>query len=453
MRLNLLFLLLLPLTANAQTPAPSPDQPDPYLWLEQVDSPRSLAWVKAEDERTAKVLEADPRFAEMQAAALKVLESPDRIPAPDLRDGTVYNLWRDAAHTQGILRRTSVKDYAEKDPRWQTVLDYDALSAKDGQKWVAGGLSCLYPYAKQCMVALSAGGEDADTLREFDLNTGTFASNGFTLPRSKQGAEWLDENTLLVARDWGPGTLTESGYPFVVKLWKRGQPLAAAKEIFRGVPTDTRADVEVLHDPQGHQAVLLVRNFNFFEYEYSLWTPDGGARKLALPAKAKVDGLLDGHMIVTTKQPWQGFPEGSVLALDLAAATADPAHPHATAVFTPTPREFAQQVQFTRDRLLVTTLENVQGRAYAYQVSPAGAWTRTKLDVGENQTVAVVSGDTKDNTFYLSRTGFLTPSSLDRGRSSSCRHSSMPRRIRSSRWRRPRKTGRRSPTLSCTART
>ncbi len=418
-----LALLSLPHAFWAQTPVQGsiPEQPDPYIWLEQVDSPRSLAWVKQENERTAKVLEADPRFAEMQAAALKVLESPDRIPRPDLRDGTVYNLWRDAAHSQGILRRTGTADYARKDPRWQTVLDYDALSAKDGTKWVAGGLSCLYPYAKQCMAALSAGGEDADTLREFDLQSGSFVPNGFTLPRSKQGAEWLDADTLLVARDWGPGTMTESGYPFVIKIWKRGQPLEQAKEIFRGAPTDTRADAEVLHDTKGHQAVLLVESPSFFAQRYSLWTPDGGPRRLALPEKATVDGLFEGRLIVTLREAWQGFPQGSVVALDLAAATADPAHPQATAVFTPTATEFAQQVDFTRDRLVLTTLENVQGRAYVYAVSPRGAWSRKPLEVGANQTVAIASTDTKSNTLYLSRTGFLTPSSLDQGDAESTR--------------------------------
>ncbi len=371
MRRCFLLLFLLGLLGRAQTPVP--EQPDLYTWLEEVNSPRALAWVKQEDERTAKVLEADPRFAAMQATALKVLESPDRIPRPDLRDGAVYNLWRDAGHSQGILRRTTVADYAQKDPHWQTVLDYDVLSAKDGTKWVAGNLSCLYPYAKQCMVALSAGGEDAETLREFNLQTGSFVPNGFSLPRSKQSTDWLDADTLLVARDWGPGTMTESGYPFVIKLWKRGQPLEQAQEVFRGVPTDTRVDAQVLHDAQGHQAVLLVESPSFFEQRYSLWTPSTGPRRLALPEKATVDGLLEGRLIVTLREDWQGFPQGSIVALDLASATADPAHLQATAVFTPTAKEFAQQVEFTRDRLLVTTLENVQGRAYVYAVSPAGA--------------------------------------------------------------------------------
>jgi len=51
--------------AHAQVAAdPTPDaSTDKYIWLEDVNSPRSLAWVKAENARTAAVLEADPRFA------------------------------------------------------------------------------------------------------------------------------------------------------------------------------------------------------------------------------------------------------------------------------------------------------------------------------------------------------------------------------------------------------
>ncbi len=170
----------------------------------------------------------------------------------------------------------------------------------------------------------------------------------------------------------------------------------------------------MLHDAQGHQAVLLSRSPSFFERQYSLLTPSG-PKRLALPEKADMEGLLHGQLIVTVKQDWQGFPQGSVLALDLKAAERDPAHLQAVPVFTPTEKEFAQRVGFTKNHLLLTTLENVQGRAYTYSVSPQGAWSRTKLAVPENQTVSIATGDTASDTFFLSRTGFLTPSVLEQG--------------------------------------
>ncbi len=216
-------------TANAASSASMPPlPPDKYLWLEDQESTRALDWVKAEDARSLKILEAEPTYATYYAEALKIAQSPDRLPSPEQRGGDIYNLWRDATHVNGIYRETSLADYLKPHPTWKTIIDYDALGKQDNVKWVAHGLNCLYPGDHYCMVVLSAGGEDADTQREFDLKTGQFLPGGFTLPHSKQSVGWLDKDTLIVARDWGPGTMTASGYPFVVKLWKRGTPLSTA---------------------------------------------------------------------------------------------------------------------------------------------------------------------------------------------------------------------------------
>ena len=411
--------LLLGLSALAQGPAaPSrSEKPDNYQWLEDVNGPRATAWVKAENERSARVLEADPHFEALDAAALKVLESPSRLPEPDQRSGMIYNTWQDAEHVRGILRKTTLEDYETAAPHWHTVLDYDALAAQDKQEWVQHGLNCKLPEDRLCMVALSVGGEDADTLREFDLKTESFVPGGFVLPHSKQQVSWVDNDTLLVGRDWGPGTMTKSGYPFVVKLWKRGQPLDQAKEVFRGTEDDVRVSASTLHDGQGHQVTLIDRGLNFFEREYMLWN-QGSITKLALPRKSEPSGLLDNQLIVTLNEDWKPegiettFPQGSVVSIDMAAATRDPAHLKPTAIFTPSAIEFEQQAITTRNCLLLTTLENVQGRAYAYSRNAQGQWTRKKLDVPDNTSVEIVSVDIADDKFFLSIDGFLTPPSL-----------------------------------------
>src|SRR5580658_8170697 len=231
------------------------EQPDKYQWLEDVNGERSMAWVNAENARSAKALDVGPVYDTLAATALKVLESPTRLPNPQFRVGEVYNTWQDAQHVRGILRKTSLDSYLTDNPDWHTVIDYDALAVKDKEKWVAHGLNCLYPGDGLCLVVLSAGGEDADTLREFDLKTGKFVENGFVLPHSKQDVAWVDKDTLLVARNWGPGTMTQSGYPFVVKLWKRGEPLDQAKEIYRGKETDVSAGAGALNDGQGNHAI------------------------------------------------------------------------------------------------------------------------------------------------------------------------------------------------------
>ena len=401
--------------SGAQAPA---EQPDKYQWLEEVNGERSLAWVRVENERTAKVLESDPRFAGLQADALKVLESPDRLPVPVFREGEIYNTWQDAQHVIGIVRRTTLSDYLTAQPRWETVIDYDALAKQDNVKWVQKGLNCLYPGNGLCLVSLSAGGEDATTLREFDLKTGTFVEGGFVLPKSKQSVSWVDKDTLIVSRDWGAGTMTKSGYPFVAKIWKRGEPLDEAKEIFRGAETDeVPSGAETLHDAQGHRATFLIRGTTFFEHEVWLLTPDG-PKRVGLPGKADLNGLLDGRVIVTLNEDWipaglaTTFVQGSIVSLDLDSLQRDPAKLNPTVIFAPSATEFAQAVDTTRNYLLLTTLENVQGRAYVYSLDGNGNWTRKRLDVPDNESIGIITGNSSDDHFFISLTGFLTPSSL-----------------------------------------
>jgi prolyl oligopeptidase len=414
----LLTLTMAAALAATQTIAQSSaEQPEKYQWLEEVSSQRSMAWVNAENERSAKVLEADPRYAGLAATALKVLESPDRLQIPEFREGEVYNTWQDAQHVHGILRRTSLADYLKPEPDWHTIIDYDALSKQDNEKWVEKGLHCLYPGNGLCLVSLSAGGEDAETLREFDLKTGKFVDNGFVLSTSKQDVTWVDKDTLLVARNWGPGTMTQSGYPFVVKLWKRGEPLDQAKEIYRGKESDVSAGAENLDDGQGHHAILLARGVNFFEREVSLLAPTGPSR-IALPPKADINGLLDNQIIVTLNQDWKpeglatNFAQGSVVSLDLDAVKKDPLHLNPTIVFAPTAEEFVQEAAVTKNHILLDTLEHVQGRAYVYTRGTNGQWTKSKLNVPDNVAVAVITTNTSDDQFFLAVTGFLTPSSL-----------------------------------------
>ncbi len=320
-------------------------------------------------------------FRDLQAKALKVLESPQRLPTPQLNGSDVLNLWQDAQHVEGILRRTTVNDYLTASPHWQTLLDYDALSKQDGQKWVAHGAACLYPGNTVCMMALSSGGEDAVTMREFNMQTGKFVGNGFVLPRSKQSVSWLDKDTLLVLRDWGAGTMTTSGYPFVVKIWKRGQPLEQAKEIYRASRTDEGATTAVLNDGDRNQLTYIKRNRNFFESEYSIWMGDH-LSPLALPAKSDINGLLKGYIVATIDEDWAptGMPDakihkGSVVALNLAETKRDPRHLRPGVIFSPSSTEFAEDVELTRSHLLLTTLQNVQGRAYRLAPAPDGTWS------------------------------------------------------------------------------
>ena len=209
---------------------------DPYLWLEDIEGDRAMQWVKAHNTTSLGTLRSDPRYEKLHADALRIVEATDRIATPDIRGHTIYNFWQDPTHVRGILRRTTPASYRSANPEWETVLDVDTLSAREGANWVWHGTTCLRPEERRCLVALSNGGKDADQMREFDVVTKQFVDGGFRLPESKGGATWVDENTLLIWRDFGPGTLTKSGYPFVVKRLERGKPFDQAVEVFRSLP-------------------------------------------------------------------------------------------------------------------------------------------------------------------------------------------------------------------------
>ena len=397
----------------------SSEQADKYTWLEDIHGERQLAWVKSENERTAAVLEKDSHFAPLEAEALRVRESPDRLPRPEFRNGLVYNTWRDAEHVRGIVRRTTLKDYLTAEPKWETVLDYDALSKTDKQSWVGKGLTCLEPENELCLVELSAGGEDAEILREMDLKTGNFVQDGFVLPSGKQTVAWVDKDTLLISRDWGAGTMSEAGYPTTIRRWKRGQPLQSAQEVFRGDIKDNGYgnDPLVIVDGQGHHAVIVQRSLSTFAHESYLLLPDG-ARKLSLPLKATVGGLVGGQLLVQLEEDWtpQGqttkIAEGSVIALELAAIEKDQVRLKPAVVFAPSAQEFAQWFLTTKNHMILATLEHVQQRAYVFTVGSDGNWTRKRLPVPDNLTINSGTASHTDDLFFLGLEGFLTPPSL-----------------------------------------
>ena len=390
---------------------------DPFIWLEDAESPRAIDWARAENARSLKVLENDPRYATLHAEALKIVDAVDRIPTPSFRGGAIYNLWQDAEHAQGLWRRTTLDSYQTASPAWQAVLDLDALSKAEGKTWVWHGVTCLKPEDRRCIVALSDGGEDAETLREFDLTTKAFVDGGFDLPRGKQNAVWLDADTLVVDREWGPGTMTESGYPFVVKTLKRGQPLDQAQEIFRGEPTDVAVEMAQLYDPQtGRSAVLLVRGVTFFESEIHLVAPDG-VKRLVPPKKVTVRGFLGGRLIFTIEQDWTPdgggttFPQGSLLAGDLDRLAAGDAG-GVRVIYAPGPRESIESVGVSKSKVVVSAYQNVRGRAFVFTPAADGSWTRGQVPFPDNLSVDLVDVDDASDRAFVETASFLQPTEL-----------------------------------------
>ncbi len=399
-------------TAAAQTASGGVD---PFLWLEELEGPRALKWVKAENAKTLGVLQKDPRFAGFYAEALEIGEAKDRIPFPTIINGRVYNFWQDEKHVRGIWRATTIADYANAEPAWTTVLDLDALATAEGKNWIWQGADCDSPSRQRCLISLSEGGEDAATIREFDLAAGRFVQGGFTLPRGKQGAAWASEDTLLVAREWTPGDLTASGYPFIVKSLTRGTPLSNAAEIYRGTAADVWGFPFAFSDGEGHRALGVNRGVSFFESENRLITPTG-LKQLDLPRKVGLLGLFQNRLLIRVAEPWTAngttFVAGSLLSLDLAAATTDPGHLKPTAIFLPGPHETFDGSVATRDRLVLTTYEDVRGRAFIYAPEANGRWSRRRLTLPDNSSLSVVAADDRSSDAFLGVTGFLVPTTL-----------------------------------------
>jgi prolyl oligopeptidase len=264
---------------------------------------------------------------------------------------------------------------------------------------------------------LSDGGEDAVTVREFDLRAGTFVDNGFVLPKGKQRVTWEDEDTLLISREWAAGDLGRTGYPFIVKRLKRGQPLSAAVEVFRGTPQDGGYGVTpfVLRDGENRTLSVISRPIDTFSAETYILTAKGPQR-VAIPAKSDLSDMVAGRVIIHNREDWtvggRSFPAGSVLAVDLAQLKADPTHLKPTLVYAPTAREALQSASSSKGVLLVDILDNVRGRTLLFTPGPDGSWKRASLKLPDNSSVGIVDASADDNKALISVTSFLTPPSL-----------------------------------------
>ncbi|MGE0740786.1 MAG: prolyl oligopeptidase family protein [Hyphomonadaceae bacterium] len=395
-------------TAEAPTPDTAMTAEDPYLWLEDVEGERALTWVREQNARSLALLENDPRFAQLHADALALANSSDRLPLGGIQEGYYYNFWQDETHVRGIWRRAPVAEFARNgNPNWETILDIDAIAAAENANWVFKGADCLEG-TTLCLIALSDGGKDASVYREYDIATRSFVAGGFVVPEAKSGVTWLDRDTLLVATDWGEGSMTESGYPFIVKSWRRGTPLASATEIIRGQPTDVGVFAGVLQDTDGSRVPIAVEADTFFES--TTYRLDGAApQRLSLPSKATVQGLHQGFLIFTIEEAWNGLPQGALVAYPLSQSSAET--PNATVLFAPSERQSIEGVAITRDAILVAGYENVRGRVLRIAHDRNG-WATTTIALPENGSVSFAGSSGTESEAFVVYEDYLTPDTL-----------------------------------------
>jgi prolyl oligopeptidase len=405
---------------SAQSPEPIANS-DPYLWLEDVEGDEALSWVRTQNDRSLALLEADPLYADNLAKALDLAISDDRIPYGTIRDGLVYNFWQDETNTRGLWRRTELESYETADPDWETILDFDKLAADEGKNWVYKGADCFKPKGAAryfCMISLSDGGKDAAIQREFDLDTKTFVEGGFVTFEAKQGTAWIDQDTMLVGTDWGAdgSTLTESGYPSSVRLWKRGEPLADAHELYAGNATDVGIWPWARELDDGRMIYGAVQSETFFTSTYWLLS-EGEAYRVPIPARSSLGDVYKGRQFVTLQQDWtiegqgKAFKIGDLVAFNLDEMLSTRALPPVELVFRASERQAVNGVAVARGAALLSINDNVVGKILRIEPAEVG-WSTTEVVLPGPGQAGIAFADKDEGTVFLSYEGFLTPDSL-----------------------------------------
>lgn len=387
---------------------------DPFLWLEEVEGERALAWVKDHNAASKAALTAHPNFAKIEAETRSILEAKDRLASGRRYGDWMYGFWRDAKNPRGLWRRTALASYLGGSPKWQVVLDLDALAKEEGKNWVYKGAALCAPDYRRALLRLSIGGSDAVTVREFDIGSKRFVTEGFVLPEAKSRTAWQDEDTVFVATDFGPGTLTDSGYPRIVKRWRRGTKLSNAETIFEGAKSSVSVSASRLR--YGETKLDLVRHGTSF-YTSELYLLDGeNKRRIAIPASARLQTYFDGQLFVELRKPWntQGkrFEAGTVLTFPLAdvhnGKLAD-GRASLSVFFEPDASTSLQGLQRTRSYLLVQTMKDVQDHLHRYHRDEDGKWIRQEVGFEGIGTIRTSNVDPEHDEFLVSYSSFLRP--------------------------------------------
>ena len=401
------------LSANASAAEPADMNNDPHLWLEDVEGEKALDWVRARNAVSEKQLAGDPGFERMRKDILDILDSDARIPYVSKRGEYYYNFWRDKQNPQGVWRRTTLAEYRKDAPQWEVLLDIDALGKAEGVNWVWGGANCLRPEYDRCLIALSRGGADATVTREFDVSDKAFVEGGFSRPEAKGQMGWIDIDTVYIGTDFGPGSMTSSGYARIAKEWKRGTPMAEAKVVFEGKDEDISVGA-YRDDTPGYERDWVYRGLTFYTNELYLRGKDGSLTKLDLPDGAQ-KGVFREWLTVELRQPWEvkgtTHPAGSLLAInfdDFMKGGRD-----FEVVFAPTENSSLASSGATKDYFFINVLEDVKNRIYVLTPDKDG-WKREPL-VGapEFGTVSIGAVDADEsNEYFMTVADYLTPTSL-----------------------------------------
>jgi prolyl oligopeptidase len=387
---------------------------DPYIWLENVEGEQALAWVEEQNRVSLGHLETLPIFEPLRQRNLEIYNSDERIAQPGMMGDHVYNFWRDADNVRGRWRRMLLEDYIAGSEEWDLVLDVDMLAEGEDEDWVWKGASCLRPEYRRCLLNLSRGGADAVVVREFDVVEKAFVMDGFSIPEAKQRVSWIDVNALFVGSDFGEGSLTDSGYARTARLWKRGEPLEEATEIFAGEQADVSAGVYRTWDRDTAYDVAY-RTPSFFETINYLYTGDGEFAHIDIPNDARFLGVMSGQMLVQLKSDWtvaeRTYPQGALMSIAFDRFMSGDREFEVLVVPDETTAIPRGGIATTRDYIIVNLMRDVVSRLVRFAWID-GAWVREDIDTEGPGQISLGSSSDYSNIFFFTYENFLRPDTL-----------------------------------------
>jgi len=385
---------------------------DPFLWLEEVQGEKALSWVREQNAVSTKELEAHPEFKLLNEKNLAVYQSDERIPYIIKRGDYHYNFWQDKQHVRGIYRRTNLEEYRKQSPKWETVLDFDKLAKEEDENWVYAGMNCLYPDQNLCLVSLSRGGADAAVIREFDMRTMQFVKDGFKLPEAKSTVSWVDENTLFVGTDFGPDTLTGSGYPRIAKRWNRGTPIEQATTLYEGNKDHVGTFVSRSFNKSGNIDLLIDYPSFFTTNVYIL--NEGKWNKINKPESATLSGVFNKQLFIQIKDEWKvgnnNFPSGAIVYADIESLIEGKAD---YKIFVENSKsKTVSSIHMTQSSILVNWLDDVKSVLERYTITKNNRFEMQTVDIEKNGRISVQGANENSDDFFVNYEDFLQPDSL-----------------------------------------
>ncbi len=388
---------------------------DPRLWLEEVDDTQALAWVERRNSTTVSSLTSNAEFDSLRESIRSMLDSDARIPGFVVHGDLLYNFWQDSDNVRGVWRRTTLEEYKQKQPDWSTLLSLDELAKDDGEEWVWKGHVILRPECDRALIHLSRGGGDAVVVREFDIESGQFVEDGFFVPEAKSDVCWAGRDRLLVGTDFGPDSLTDSGYPMTLRVWNRNSSLAESTEIYRGKKSDVSVGAWTDFS-NGFSEYYINRSPGFFSSETFVYR-SGSLLQVEKPDDATA-WIQRNRLFLRLKSDWEhqdrNYKAGCLLIADVNDYLDNGSS--LDVVFEPSEGSVLTSWDATRNSVVLSVSEDVRTKAYVATNSDQGWKTDRVSDTADilNETIQAFSPNT-DDRFVLSSENYLVPSTLSIG--------------------------------------